>query len=54
MKKAAIKMDLENDSASSIGKDDSLNLTTSGQYCIPIYKAEKIAVEACVLSDLMF
>ena len=46
MKKAAIKMDLENDTASIMGKDVSLNLTTSGHYCIPIDKAEEVAVEA--------
>ena len=46
MKKAAIKMDLENDTASIIGKDVSLNLTTSGHYCTPIDKAEEVPVEA--------
>ena len=46
MKKVAIKMDLENDTASIMGKDVSSNLTTSGHYCILIDKAEEVAVEA--------
>ena len=36
MKKAAIKMDLENDTATIMGNGVALNLTTSGHYCIPI------------------
>ena len=44
MKKAAIKMDLENDTVSIIGKDVSLNLPTAENYCIPIDKAEEVAV----------
>ena len=45
MKKAGVKMDLENDSATIFGKDVALNLTTSGHYCIPIDRTEEIAVE---------
>ena len=45
IKKAAIKMDLENDTASIMGKRVALNLTTSGHYCIPIDKTEKVPVE---------
>ena len=45
MKKAGVKFDLENDSATVFGKDVALNLTTSGHYCIPIYRTEEIAVE---------
>ena len=45
MKKAGVKIYLENDSATIFGKDVALNLTTSGQYCIPIYTTEEIAVE---------
>ena len=45
MKKAGVKMDLENDSAKIFGKDIALNLTTSGHYCIPIDRTENIAVE---------
>ena len=46
MKKAALKMDLENDTAQIMGKDVSLNLTTSGHYCIPIDKYEEVPVES--------
>ena len=45
MKRAGVKMDLENDSATIFGKDIALNLTTSGYYCIPIDRTENIAVE---------
>ena len=45
MKRAGVKMDLENDSATIFGKDIALNLTTSGHYCIPIDRTENIAVE---------
>ena len=45
MKKAAIKMDLENDTANIMGKEVVLNLTTSGHYCIPIDKTEEVPVE---------
>lgn len=38
-------MDLENDTATIFGKDVVLNLTSSGHYCIPIDRAEKIPVE---------
>jgi len=45
MKKAAIKMDLENDTATIMGKEVALNLTTSGHYCIPIDKTVEVPVE---------
>ena len=45
MKKAAVKMDLENDTATIMGKEVALNLTTSGHYCIPIDKSEEVSVE---------
>ena len=45
MKKAALKMDLENDTATIMGKEVALNLTTSGHYCIPIDKSEEVPVE---------
>ena len=45
MKRAGVKIDLENDCANSFGKDVALNLTTSGHYCIPIDRAEKITIE---------
>ena len=45
MKRAGVKMDLENDSATIFGKDIALNLTTSGYYCIPIDRTENIAIE---------
>ena len=45
MKTAGVKMDLESDTAMIFGKDVALNLTTSGHYCIPIDRAEKILAE---------
>ena len=45
MKTAGVKMDMENDIANIFGKDVSLNLTTSGHYCIPIDRMEEIPVE---------
>ena len=36
MKKAKVKLDLENDSASIFGKDVQLQCTSSGHYCVPI------------------
>ena len=40
-----MKIQCANDSATIFGKDVALNLTTSGYYCIPIYRTEEIAVE---------
>ncbi|XP_053390667.1 uncharacterized protein LOC128553511 [Mercenaria mercenaria] len=45
MKKAAIKMDLENGTATIMGQEVALNLTTSGHYCIPIDKTVEVSVE---------
>ena len=45
MKRAGVKLDLENDSAKIFGKEVALNLTLSGHYCIPIDRAEQIPVE---------
>ncbi|CAG2236150.1 unnamed protein product [Mytilus edulis] len=36
MKKAKMKLDLENDSANIFGKDVQLQSTSSGHYCVPI------------------
>ena len=44
-KTAGVKMDMENDTANIFGKDVALNLTTSGNYCIPIDRMEEIPVE---------
>ena len=44
MKKASIKIDLENDTASIMGKEVSFNLPTAGHCCIPIDKTEDAAV----------
>ena len=40
-----MKIDLEKASATIFGKDVALNLITSGHYCIPIYRTEKMAVK---------
>ena len=52
MKTAGVKMDLESDTAQIFDKDIALNLTTSGYYCIPIDRAEKIPVQKMFLVDL--
>lgn len=50
MKKAKIKMDLENDTAIILGKEVALNLTSSGHYCIPIDKTETVSTQKCEFS----
>ena len=52
MKTAGVKMDLESVTAQFFDKDIALNLTTSGYYCIPIDKAEKIPVQKVFSVDL--
>ena len=47
MKKARMKLDLENDTASILGKNIKLNCTSSGHYCIPLVDEKKI-------EDIMF
>ena len=42
MKKARVKLDLENDTASILGKNIKLNCTSSGHYCIPLVDEKKI------------
>ena len=52
MKRAGVKMDLENDSANIFGKDVALNLTFSGHYCIPIDRTEKQLMKNFQLEDM--
>lgn len=52
MKRARIKMDLENDSAEVLGVNVSLNCTASGHYCIPIDNGECVPVESVCIVDL--
>ena len=52
MKTAGVKMDLESDTAKIFDKDIVLNLATSGHYCIPIDKAEKIPAQKVFSVDL--
>ena len=52
MKTAGVKMDLEIDTAQIFDKAIALNLTTSGHYCIPIDRAEKISVKKVFSVDL--
>lgn len=54
MKIAGVKMDLQNDTATIMGKEVALNLTSSEHYCIPIDKTQKVPVEnvwKCVLME---
>lgn len=44
MKKAAIKINIENDIATVTGMEVALNLTTSGHYSIPIDKTVEVPV----------
>ena len=52
MKTAGVKMDLESDTTQIFDKDIALNLTTSGHYCIPIDRTEKIPVQKVFSVDL--
>ena len=52
MKTASVKMDLEKDTATIFGKDIALNLTSSGHYCIPIDRTEKIPIKEVFLVNL--
>ena len=46
MKRAKIKLDLENDTAEILGTKINLNHTSSGHYCVPIDNAQEICVES--------
>lgn len=54
MKKAEVKLDLVKDTAQIFGKSVSLNLTSSGHYCVPIDRLDEIREESvcAVLSDV--
>ena len=52
VKKAAIKLDLETDTAVIMGKEVALNLTSSSHYCIPIDKSEEVLVESLCAVNL--
>ena len=49
MKRAKVKLDVENDSAETLGSTIPLNHTSSGHYCIPIVKIEFPVEEACAM-----
>ena len=50
MKRAKIKLNLQNDTAEVFGVPVSLNLTSSGHYCLPIDQAGNIPLEnVCVV-----
>ena len=36
MKRASVKLDLENDKSVILGKEVALNLRTAGHYCVPL------------------
>lgn len=51
MKKAKVKLDLEHDTAEVMGKSVSLNVTSSGHYCLPLDNNAEINVEqVCAVS----
>lgn len=52
MKKAAMKMDLQNDTAIIMGIEVALNLTKPEHYCIPIHKSEEVPVESVCAAKL--
>ena len=52
MKRAGVKMDLESDTVTILGKTVALHLTSSGHYCIPIDKNENIPVENVCADNL--
>ena len=41
MKTSGVKMDLEKDTATILGKEVTLKLTTSGHYSVPIKRTRK-------------
>ena len=45
MKKAQVKLDLENDSAEVLGKTVALDISASGHYCLPIDRSQELPVE---------
>ena len=52
MKKAHMKLDLVNDTAEILGKNVSLNCTSSGHYCVPISQEEMAyATDLSLISD---
>ncbi|CAG2191491.1 unnamed protein product [Mytilus edulis] len=55
MKKAKMKLDLENDSANIFGKDVQLQCTSSGHYCVPIDQLKidiKVTAAALVATQM--
>ena len=52
MKKAKVKLDLENDTARIFDVDISLNHTSSGHYCVPIDKSQETKVESVCAVNL--
>ena len=46
MKRAKMKLDLENDTAEILGVKVALNHTSSGHYCVPIDKTKELKVES--------
>ncbi|CAC5411356.1 unnamed protein product [Mytilus coruscus] len=55
MKKAKMKLDLENDSANIFGKDVQLQCTSSGHYCVPIDQLKiyiKVTATALVATQM--
>ena len=46
MKRAKVKLDLENDTAEILGVDVALNHTASGHYCVSINRAGEVPVES--------
>lgn len=53
MKKAEVKLDIANDSAEIFGEDVTLNITTSGHYCIPLNKEVPVeSIYAVKLAEL--
>ena len=52
MKKACVKMDLENDTAVIMGKEVALNLTSSGHYCLPVDKTVTVSVNSVTLQEM--
>jgi transposase InsO family protein len=52
MKNARIKLDLVNDTAEVFGKEIVLNMTTSGHYCLPIDKLDRLPFDNVCVVDL--
>ena len=51
MKKAGVKLNLQNDTAEIFGKNVYLSETTSGHYCLSINNSDEANINSCLFSE---